>query len=80
VDRSEELSSEQLQLEALFLGMRTKDGIDLEQYKTRYGSDLLAEKSLIINELIKNKLVQIKEGYLCPTLAGMAVADSLALI
>lgn len=80
VDRSENLTQEQLALEALFLGMRTKDGIDLEQYKTRYGSDLLTEKSLIINELIKNELVELKGGRFYPTLAGMAVADSLALI
>jgi oxygen-independent coproporphyrinogen-3 oxidase len=80
VDRSENLTQEQLALEALFLGMRTKDGIDLEQYKTRYGSDLLTEKSLIINELIKNELVELQGGSLYPTMAGMAVADSLALI
>jgi len=80
VNRSENLTQEQLALEALFLGMRTKDGIDLEQYKTRYGSDLLTEKSLIINELIKNELVELKGGRFYPTVAGMAVADSLALI
>jgi oxygen-independent coproporphyrinogen-3 oxidase len=80
VDKSETLSTEQLALEALFLGMRTKDGIDLEQYKTCYGSDLLTEKSLIINELIKNKLVELKGGRFYPTVAGMAVADGLALI
>jgi coproporphyrinogen III oxidase-like Fe-S oxidoreductase len=80
VDKSEQLSPEQLALEALFLGMRTKDGINLKQYKDRYGSDLLAEKRQIIEALIKNELVELKNGSLCPTLAGMAVADSLALI
>jgi oxygen-independent coproporphyrinogen-3 oxidase len=80
VEKSENLTKEQLALEALFLGMRTKDGIDLEQYKTRYGSDLLMEKRQTINELIKNELVGLKDGRLYPTLAGMAVADSLALI
>lgn len=80
VKESEKLSMEQLALEALFLGLRTKDGINLNLYKTLYGSDLLAEKTQIIDELIKNKLLELKNGYLCPTLAGMAVADSLALI
>lgn len=80
VDKSEQLSTEQLALEALFLGMRTKDGINLHQYKARFGSDLLVDKRQIIDELIKNKLVELKDGSLCPTLAGMAVADSLALI
>ena len=80
VKKSECLTQTQLALEALFLGMRTKDGIDLEQYKTCYGSDLLTEKNRTINDLIKNELVELKNGRLCPTLAGMAVADSLALI
>jgi oxygen-independent coproporphyrinogen-3 oxidase len=80
VENTETLSAEQLQLEALFLGLRTKAGIDLKIYKTRYGIDLLEDKKTIINALIKNKLVELKYGFLRPTRAGMAVADSLALI
>jgi len=80
VDKSEELSLEQLALEALFLGMRTRNGVNLADYKTRFGSDLLVEKRQIIDALIRNNLIELKNGSLCPTLAGMAVADSLALI
>ncbi|MCX5850400.1 MAG: radical SAM family heme chaperone HemW [Deltaproteobacteria bacterium] len=80
VENTETLSAEQLQLEALFLGLRTKAGIDLKRYKTRYGADLLADKKIIIDALIKNKLVELKSGFLRPTRAGMAIADSLALI
>ena len=80
VEETEALSSEQMQLEALFLGLRTKEGIDLKRYKTKYGVDLLVQKKKIIDELIKNKLVELKKGFLRPTSAGMAIADSLALI
>ncbi len=80
LENTEELSVEQLQLEALFLSLRTKAGVDLEYYKTKYGADLLADKKRIIDELIKNKLVELKNGFLMPTRSGMAVADSLALI
>jgi len=80
VEETETLSSEQMQLEALFLGLRTKEGIDLKLYKTKCGIDLLAQKRKIIDELIKNKLVELKKGFLRPTRAGMAIADSLALI
>ena len=80
VSQSEELSTEQLALEALFLGLRTKDGIDPAIYKAKYGTVLLNEKRKPIDELMKNNLLEIKEGRLRPTLAGMAVADSLALI
>ena len=80
VENTEILSAEQLQLEALFLGLRTQAGIDLERYKTKYGADLLKDKKIVIESLIKNKLVELKNGSLRPTRAGMAVADSLALI
>jgi oxygen-independent coproporphyrinogen-3 oxidase len=80
VENTETLSVEQLQLETLFLGMRTKAGINLKRYKTQYGVDLLVDKQTIIDALIKNKLVELKNGFLRPTRAGMTIADSLALI
>ena len=80
VENEEILSAEQLKLEALFLGLRTKAGIDLERYKTKYGADLFVDKQTIIDALIKNNLVELKDGFLRPTRSGMAVADSLALI
>jgi len=80
VEDMETLSVEQLQLEALFLGLRTKAGIDLKRYKIIYNADLLKDKKIIIDALIKNKFVELKNGFLRPTRAGMAVADSLALI
>ena len=80
VENSEDLTAEQLQLEALFLGLRTKAGIDLQLYKQKYGVDLLAEKKTILEKLLENKLVQLESGFLSPTRAGLAVADSLALI
>ena len=48
VENTETLSAEQLQLEALFLGLRTKAGIDLKRYKTKFGIDLLKDKKTII--------------------------------
>jgi len=57
-----------------------KSCIDLERYKTKYGADLFVDKKTIIDALIKNKLVELKNGFLMPTTSGMAVADSLALI
>ena len=80
VEDRETLSAEQLRLEALFLGLRTHTGIDLKHYKTKYGVDLIKDKKTIIDALIKNNLVELKNGFLRPTRAGMAIADSLALI
>ena len=41
---SEILTDEQLRLEALFLGFRTRRGIHLEEFKRRYGQDLAGGK------------------------------------
>jgi oxygen-independent coproporphyrinogen-3 oxidase len=77
---SETLADKQLRLEALFLGLRTKKGICFEEHKLRFGYDLASEKAEMISLLAERGLVKIKDGRLIPTLAGMAVADSLALI
>jgi oxygen-independent coproporphyrinogen-3 oxidase len=77
---SEILTDEQLRLETLFLGFRTRRGICLETFKVRYGRDLLADKRDMVEKLSGEGLVEIRNGFLRPTRAGMAVADSLALI
>ncbi len=80
VESREILSDEQLRLEALFLGFRTRRGISIETFKIRYGLDLLVDKRDMIERLSGEGLVEIRNGFLRPTRAGMAVADSLALI
>jgi len=44
IENSEELTNKQLQLEFFFLGLRTREGIPLKQYKRRFGIDLLQAK------------------------------------
>jgi len=80
VESTEILTNEQLCLEALFLGFRTRRGISLETFKIRYGRDLVAEKRNFLKRLSDEGLVEIRDGFLRPTHAGMAVADALALI
>jgi oxygen-independent coproporphyrinogen-3 oxidase len=74
------LNDEQLGLEALFLGFRTHRGICMERFKIRYGMDLLTDKRTMLKKLADEGLVETRNGFLRPTRAGMAVADSLALI
>lgn len=80
VEAKETLSCEELRTEALFLGFRTSGGIFLESFKEQYGMDLLSEKRETVERLLSEGLVEIAAGFLRPTRAGMAVADSLALI
>ena len=80
VDTSETLSAEEMRLEALFLGFRTKEGIHLENFNTRFECDLLEEKAETIEILQNSGFIRIEDGYLRPTPSGLAVADSLSLI
>ena len=80
VEETEVLTMEQMRLEALYLGLRTKKGVNFEDFKNRYRYDLFAEKKEMINKLRGEGLVSIQDGGLYPTQAGLAVADSLALI
>jgi oxygen-independent coproporphyrinogen-3 oxidase len=80
VATSETLSTEELRLEALFLGFRTKEGIHLKNFNTRFGCDLLEEKAETIKTLQNSGFIRIEDGYLRPTPSGLAVADSLSLI
>ncbi|HEX7184011.1 MAG TPA: radical SAM family heme chaperone HemW [Thermoanaerobaculia bacterium] len=78
VEGSEDLSPRDLALEALMLGFRTYEGIDLARFQERYGLDLLARNERLIDRLSREGLLRVETGRLVPTLEGLAVADSLA--
>ena len=75
---SEELTREDLALEALMLGLRTVDGIDLDDFLERYGVDLRKRNEPLIERLVERGLLRVEGDRLIPTLAGLAVTDSLA--
>ncbi|MDO9514879.1 MAG: radical SAM family heme chaperone HemW, partial [Syntrophales bacterium] len=77
---SEILTGEQLCLEALYLGLRTKEGIDLGKFSKRYGCDLLHEKGDLLRTMEREGLVTITDNHLCPTRAGLLISDSLPLL
>ncbi|HVS00832.1 MAG TPA: radical SAM family heme chaperone HemW [Thermoanaerobaculia bacterium] len=74
----EELEPRDLALEALMLGLRTRAGVDLTRFRERYGIDLEAGNRPLIERLEDEGLLARREDRLAPTLAGLAVADSLA--
>jgi len=80
VEGTETLSIEQLCLEALYFGMRTKTGIQLQEFGDRYHCNLVSDKNSMLTKLQEEKLVSLEGGYLCPTRTGLALADSLSLI
>lgn len=74
----EELTSRDLALEALMLGFRTVEGIDVRRFRERYGIDLREENGGLIERLEEEGLLTTGGDRLLPTLEGWAVADSLA--
>jgi len=80
IEDCETLTSEELQLETLFLGFRTKAGIDLDEFEERFGFDLLKMNKDSLEPLLAAGHLKITAGRLQPTWTGMALADSLALI
>jgi len=75
----ETLSAPQLVLEALALGLRTTAGVDLAALERRWDIDLRAANRELIGRMVRDGLLD-RQGpsTLVPTLAGMAVADTLA--
>lgn len=80
IEDSELLTEEQLQLETLLLGLRTKKGINLRSFRKRFGHDLLREKGETLADLNEAGLITIEDDCIRPTRTGLAVADSLSLI
>jgi oxygen-independent coproporphyrinogen-3 oxidase len=80
IEETETLTMEQLRLEALYLGLRTKKGVCLQDFENRYHFDLFTEKKNILARLEEEGFISIQEGHLSPTQTGLAVADSLSLI
>jgi oxygen-independent coproporphyrinogen-3 oxidase len=80
IEETEILTMEQLRLEALYLGLRTKKGVSLQDLKNRYDYDLFTEKKEILDKLEEEGLISIQDGHLYPTQTGLAIADSLSLI
>ncbi|MBW2631081.1 MAG: radical SAM family heme chaperone HemW [Deltaproteobacteria bacterium] len=80
IEKSEILTLEQLRLEALYLGLRTKMGIDLQDFSERYAFDLLDKKNEALNRIREEGLIIIRDNHIYPTRRGLAMSDSLSLI
>ncbi len=69
IEGSEQLSEEQLALERLSLGLRTREGVR--------AADIPAHAMPIVDQLKRSRLLKAAEGRLYPTRRGYLVADSL---
>lgn len=71
----ETLTGEEEKLEAVYLGLRVLDGIDLRAFRARYGSD---PDEFLGEGVVENKLLTVEdEGLLRLTQKGLLFSDSL---
>lgn len=79
VEGEERLGDEELLLEAVMLGLRLADGVDLEALRRRFGLDLLQASGPAVAEAERDGLLVVAGGRLRPTDRGLAVAEGLAV-
>jgi coproporphyrinogen III oxidase-like Fe-S oxidoreductase len=79
VELEEKLSHSQLAMEGVMLGLRTPEGVDLKKIRERFDVDLAAANPATLEELDRRGLARLEGECLRPTLAGMALADSIAV-
>jgi oxygen-independent coproporphyrinogen-3 oxidase len=74
LEESETLTSEQLRLEKLFLGLRTNEGIKFED---AFPS---SQANASLDTMVKNRLITVQGGRIIPTKKGFLMADRLPLL
>ena len=75
---SEELGPSDLALEALMLGLRTSDGVDLDRLAKRHGLLLRKRNAAVIDRMSRDGLLRDEGTRLVATVRGWAIADALA--
>lgn len=78
IEAAEALKPNDLALESLMLGLRTREGVDLDRIHTRWGLDLTTQNAARIQSWQQEGLLEKVSDRLRPTLRGFAVADRLA--
>ncbi|MBA4394561.1 MAG: coproporphyrinogen III oxidase [Desulfobacca sp.] len=74
IEGQEDLSPEQVRLEMISLGLRTRAGLDLRSL-----SDL-PNLEKILSKLVESEWVSMKNNHIVPTLKGFLMADRLPLL
>ncbi|MGB4019686.1 MAG: radical SAM family heme chaperone HemW [Syntrophomonadaceae bacterium] len=60
----EEMDERQRWVDAVLLGLRTTQGINMADFQRRFGVDLSQEYAELLNELLAGGFINIKDGYL----------------
>jgi oxygen-independent coproporphyrinogen-3 oxidase len=75
---SEELTEDQQATEMVMLALRTTDGLDVREYRERFGRDFFSTRKAQLDAAVRDGLLAVSSSRVRPTLQGLAVADRLA--
>lgn len=78
VDFRETLTENQLMFEYIFLHLRLKEGLDLQDFYRRFGADFSRMYEKRIDQLIRAALIEIDERRVRLTPGGWMLADAVA--
>jgi oxygen-independent coproporphyrinogen-3 oxidase len=73
----EQLSGREKIREAIFLGLRLVDGIDITNFRDRFGTDVVDVARFSAQQHLADGLLAITEGHLRLTLEGRFLADTV---
>ena len=73
----ENLTREQMAMERIYLGFRTTKGIDLNDFKRRFGVDFTKFFGDTISDFDKDDLLKVTETHCALTVKGMGLLDSI---
>jgi oxygen-independent coproporphyrinogen-3 oxidase len=72
-----ELGSEERASDALFMGLRLSEGIDLDDFRAEYEVDVLQRYASEFPELFDARLIELNDGRLMLTEAGRLMSNEV---
>ncbi len=73
----EKLSEQKIIEEAIFLGLRLRQGIDIEEFKKLYDFDLIKNHKTTIDKYLDYRFMTIENGCLKLTIDGVLLSNSI---
>ena len=77
ISGEETLTREQEMMELTMLGLRTTAGVDLQDFKGRFGADFMQMHGDAVAELHSQGLLRLEDGRCAPSLRGMLYINTI---
>ena len=78
VDKEQVSSRDDMEYE-IMLRLRTNEGINLKEFESKFGFDLLSEKENVISQYVSQGYLVVDNNTIKPTFEGMMILDKIIL-